>query len=124
LIGEVGTSPVVLVGHDWGGLIAWRVAALHPELVRGLVILNAPHPTAFRTELLRNPLQLAKSYYTFLFQLPAIPERVLTLNDYAIFARALRTQPHNHQAFSPADIELYKQAWRTSGLKAPLNYYR
>jgi pimeloyl-ACP methyl ester carboxylesterase len=124
LIKHIGSSPLVLVGHDWGGIVAWRVAALHPELLSGLVILNSPHPTAFRTELLRNPLQVARSYYALLFQLPRLPERVLELGDFALLARALRTQPRRPSAFTSADIELYKQTWRDGGLRAPLHYYR
>lgn len=124
LLRHAGNPPAVVVGHDWGGIIAWRVASLHPELVRGLVILNAPHPTAFRSQLLRNPLQLVKSYYTLLFQLPALPEKVLAAKDFAIPAGALRRQPQHRDAFSPGDIALYKRAWRKSGLRGPVNYYR
>src|SRR5437660_6738781 len=44
LLRALGTGPACVVGHDWGGVLAWRLAALHPELVRKLAILNAPHP--------------------------------------------------------------------------------
>src|SRR3954452_5847731 len=70
LIRLFGDERGYVVGHDWGGIIAWRLAALHPELVRKLAILNAPHPAAFRREFKRNPLQWVRSSYTCFFQLP------------------------------------------------------
>ena len=71
-IRERGDQSAILVGHDWGGAIAWKVASAYPELVERLVILNAPHPAAFKREL-RTFTQLRKSWYMLFFQLPYIP---------------------------------------------------
>ena len=65
-----------LVGHDWGGAIAWCVPALHPGLVEKLAILNAPHPILFRKKL-ATLAQAKRSSYVFFFQLPYFPERSL-----------------------------------------------
>src|SRR4051812_5035805 len=91
LIGQVGGRAVV-VGHDWGGVLAWHLAMRAPELVEALVVLNAPHPLAFRREM-GNPVQWVKSSYAFFFQLPWLPELVLRAFDFALLERALRRQP-------------------------------
>src|SRR5262249_22187334 len=69
LIEHTGVRRAVVVGHDWGGVIAWQLAMDHPERVDRLVILNAPHPAAFLREL-RRPTQLLRSAYMLFFQLP------------------------------------------------------
>ncbi|MCB9681187.1 MAG: alpha/beta fold hydrolase [Alphaproteobacteria bacterium] len=66
-------SPTHVVGHDWGGGVAWAVAALHPARVRSLTVLNCPRPEVLRACLTSNPRQLAKSWYILFFQLPWLP---------------------------------------------------
>ena len=64
LIAHLGHgAPVTLVAHDWGGAVAWTFAALRPELIERLVIINSPHPATFLRELQRNPEQQAASAY-------------------------------------------------------------
>src|SRR2546422_9841302 len=60
LVRQIGAQRAAVVGHDWGGVIAWRLAMRHPELVHRLIILNAPHPAAFQREL-RRPEQWLRS---------------------------------------------------------------
>lgn len=125
LIGETGEEPACVVGHDWGGLIAWRLAALRPELVRRLAILNAPHPAAYRTELKHNLGQWLRSSYIMLFQVPWLPERLLRTGDFAMLGRAWRRQPVYAGAFTSEEIAAYKDALRRpGGLRAPIHYYR
>jgi pimeloyl-ACP methyl ester carboxylesterase len=123
LIEELKCGPVYLVGHDWGGLIAWRLAASHSHLVRKLIVLNAAHPAAFRRELRRNWRQWIKSHYVLFFQLPWLPERMIRAKDFALLERGWRTQPVNPDAFTGTDIQEYKQAFE-KGISGPLNYYR
>src|SRR5215472_11529442 len=72
----------VLVGHDWGGVIAWAFAAQHPEMLERLVIINAPHPTVFARELASNPAQQKASSYFNLFNSPQA-EQFLSQNNYS-----------------------------------------
>jgi pimeloyl-ACP methyl ester carboxylesterase len=114
----------VLVGHDWGGAIAWCFAYAHPEMLERLIVLNIPHPAKF-AEGLRTPQQLLRSSYAFFFQLPRLPEMLLQARDYQAICNAFTGMAINKSAFTPADIEAYKNAASQRGaLTAMLNYYR
>ena len=97
----------VLVAHDWGGIIAWRVAARHPAVVDRLVVMNAPHPAAFARELW-TPSQLLRSSYALFFQLPWLPELVLRAGDFALIERVLRRDPARPGAFTEEDVRRHK----------------
>src|SRR6266849_4938667 len=108
----------VLVGHDWGGVIAWAFAAQHPEMLDKLVIINAPHPTVFARELANNPAQQKASAYFNLFTSPQA-EQVLSANNYAAMLQALGS------AINDEDRKQYLGAWhQPGGLTGGLNYYR
>ncbi len=68
LIPALGHDRATLVGHDWGGAIAWAVTQKHPEIVEKLVVLNCPHFRIFSRTIQRSWAQLMKSWYLFLFQ--------------------------------------------------------
>lgn len=124
LIRQAGEEKASLAGHDWGGVLAWFFAMRHPEMVERLVILNAPHPAAYRREL-RSWTQLRKSWYVFLFQVPGLPEQLIGAGDYDLIGRMLSRQPVHHEAFSAEDVQQYKHALaRPGALTAALNYYR
>ncbi|XP_055334963.1 epoxide hydrolase 4-like [Paramacrobiotus metropolitanus] len=93
VIQQMGYEKCILVGHDWGGLISWTFAAVFPEMVDLLIVMNCPHPLAFSRmpfgDLIR---QFFKSWYIFFFQLPYLPERMFLSNDlYRV--EAMLTQP-------------------------------
>jgi epoxide hydrolase 4 len=119
-----GSQRIHLVGHDWGGVIAWVVAARHPELIDRLVILNAPHPALYR-ERIRRPPQMFMSWYVLFFQLPIVPELAFRANDHAAVRRIFRRSPWRADAFDADDIERYVEAIsRPGALTSALNYYR
>jgi len=124
LIGHLGAERAHVAGHDWGGVIAWRLGMRKPEVVDRLVIVNAPHPAVFGREL-RHPRQLLRSWYAGFFQLPLIPEALIRANDYALLERIFRNGPRRPGAYTDADIRLYKEAAAQPGaLTAMLDYYR
>lgn len=124
LIRATGEPRAHVVGHDWGGLIAWWMAMLSPERVHRLAILNAPHPQVFRREI-RTPDQMLRSWYAAAVQVPVIPEAAIRANDFALLERAFRASTVRQGAFTDEDIRRYKEAAGQPGaLTAMLNYYR
>jgi pimeloyl-ACP methyl ester carboxylesterase len=78
LVRALGEANAVVVGHDWGALIAWTMAVYHPKVVRRLAIVSMPHPLRLRTAVMYDPLgQARRSGYALGFQLPVLPERQL-----------------------------------------------
>src|SRR6185369_12238124 len=79
LVRALGERDATIVGHDWGGILAWTVGTLHPRVVRRLAVLGAAHPRRLRAALLTDPRgQLRASGYAFSFQTPRMPESQLT----------------------------------------------
>lgn len=119
-----GGRPVHVVGHDWGGAIAWKLGMHHPDVVDRLVILNAPHPRRF-AELLRTPAQMLRSWYTGAVQVPAVPELLLGARGRALLHATLGRMHYRPGAFTDEDHRQYDAAFSSPGaLAAALNYYR
>jgi epoxide hydrolase 4 len=116
LAAKLGARRFVLVGHDWGGVIAWAFAAAHPEMVERLIIVNAPHPTVFARELAGNPAQQKASAYFNLFNSPTA-ETFLAQNEFGAFQGLIKPWA------SAEDVKEYLANWRR-GLTGGLNYYR
>jgi pimeloyl-ACP methyl ester carboxylesterase len=124
IIQGLGYDRCVLVGHDWGGAIAWNFADTHPAMLERLIVLNIPHPVKFM-EGLRTPQQLMRSWYAFLFQLPVLPELIIELSDYQPIELGLKGLAIDESIFTPADLKAYKDAASQPGaLTAMINYYR
>ena len=124
LVTALGAERADVVAHDWGGGAAWTFAMLHPDRLRRLAILNAPHPVSFQRHL-RSLRQLKRSWYMFAFQLPVMPEAGLARNDFASLREVFRTASVRPGAFTAEDIERHIAALRPAGaLTAALNYYR
>ncbi len=113
---QVAGGSALVVGHDWGGIIAWHLAMRHADRVRKLVILNAPHPALYRREL-RKGGQLLRAWYAAAFQIPFLPELVLSSFHFHLLTRAA--------ARTESEREIYEEAFAQP--RAPtsaLNYYR
>ena len=121
LIRELGAESAMVVGHDWGGSVAWTLAANHPEVVDRLVILNAAHPRRLN-EGLRNLRQLLRTWYFFYFQFPQLPERRARRRHWRFFKRFLRDA---RPSLTAEEIDRYVEAWSQPGAaKAMIDYYR
>ena len=121
LIRELGGESATVVGHDWGGSIAWALAMNNPEVVNRLVILNAAHPRKLN-EGLRNPKQLRRSWYFFYFQFPGLPERRAARDNWAFFKDFLSDA---NVPYTQQELERYEEAWSQPGAaKAMIDYYR
>lgn len=112
-----------IVGHDWGGSIAWALAARAPERVRSLVILNSPHPVA-SAECRQLPEQQQKSWYMLLFQFVGVAEQWLLGDDQANLRRFV-FDTAAPGTFSDGDRSVFCDALMRPGrMTAALNYYR
>ena len=124
---ELGASTqrkFILVGHDWGGVVAWATAMAHPDLIEKLVIINAPHPAIFQRELRNNPAQQKASTYMLMFRGPDA-EKTLSANNYEMLVNAVLGAGLKQGHFSEADKAAYIEAWSQPGaLTGGLNYYR
>lgn len=124
LADALGQEKFYLAGHDWGAAVAWATALTYPQRVQKLAILNVPHPKVMLDFLRRNPRQMLKSWYIGFFQIPGLAEWLVSRNDYAQGARALRGSSRSG-TFSEADIAEYKQAWKNAGgMTGMINWYR
>ncbi|HEX2050527.1 MAG TPA: alpha/beta fold hydrolase [Actinomycetota bacterium] len=120
----LGEERAHVVGHDWGGIVAWRVAHRHAEVVERVVVVNAPHPSAVPRAFL-SPTQLARSWYALFFQLPVLPERVVAARRFAFVRRVLRAGACSPHAFTDEDVERYVEAAaRGDDLRHAIDYYR
>ena len=127
--GRAAEAPLeALVAHDWGGAVAWNLAAQRPELLRRLVIVNSPHPATFLRDLLGSPAQQAASAYMNFLRRPDAAAR-LADNDFerlwGFFTRfgAADASVPGGGWLDAAMRERYRAAW-SAGLDGPLNYYR
>ena len=121
LIRELGAESAMLVGHDWGGTIAWTAAMNHPDVVDRLAILDAAHPRRLQQGLFK-PRQLLRSWYFFFFAAPGLPEHIVSARRFRFFRRFLRDA---RPAYTPQEIDRYLEAWSQPGATtAMINYYR
>jgi pimeloyl-ACP methyl ester carboxylesterase len=106
-----GRSSAVIVGHDWGGAVAWTLAMTHPDWIQALIILNLPHPYGIQREIKNNPQQRKNSQYAFNFQKPGA-EKTLSAEQLAGWVKDDKARVRYIEAFKRSDFE------------AMLNYYR
>ncbi|MGH3913234.1 MAG: alpha/beta fold hydrolase, partial [Pseudonocardiaceae bacterium] len=128
LVRALGERQADLVGHDWGGILGWCTAALHPRVVRSVTALAAPHPLALFQALLRDPAQRCAARSLARFQAPWLPERALTRDAAAQVEQILRAgagpQWCASKEFVPV-VRRYRDAMLIAGAAhCALEYYR
>ena len=124
LIDAAGQKQVVLVGHDWGAAVAWRVAAKYPDRLAKMVVMNVPHGTVMQQTLKRNFSQLRKSWYMFFFQIPWLPETLAQRQDWKMVAESL-IKSSRPGTFTDSDLIQYRLAWsQPKAYQSMINWYR
>jgi pimeloyl-ACP methyl ester carboxylesterase len=119
LLDELGVDRAHVVGHDWGGAVAWALAGAHPDRLRSLAVVSTPHPRALAGALLTSP-QALRSWYVLAFQVPWLPERLLLAGDGRLLRQVLRGS-----GLGPDPTEAYVAAMRRPGvLTGALQWYR
>ena len=119
LLDAAGLESAHVVGHDWGGIVAWALGAWHPDRVRTLTALSVPHPAAMATAMTTSD-QALRSYYVGVFQLPLLPERLLLAGNGAVLRRMLRSG-----GLDDALADHYVRRMQEPGaLSAALGWYR
>jgi epoxide hydrolase 4 len=124
LIRQTNSDKVYLAGHDWGAAVAWWIALLYPELLHKVAILNVPHPIVMRRQIRRSWEQRLRSWYIAFFQLPWLPEYILTTDTAKVVAELLKGTSRDG-SFSQAELEQYQRAaCRPRAMTSMLNWYR
>jgi len=121
---HLGHKKFILVGHDWGGAVAWVFPLVYPELLEKLIIINAPHPAVFERELRQNPAQQQASQYMLMFRSPKA-ENILSADNYSELYKIVLEEGLKQGHFTEEDSRAYLEAWSKPGaLTGGLNYYR
>ena len=119
LLDDAGLKSAHIVGHDWGGIVAWALGAWHPDRVRTLTVLSVPHPAAMAKAMVTSD-QALRSYYMGLFQVPLLPEWLLLAGKGAALRRML-----SHGGLPDDAVDHYVARMREPGaLSAALGWYR
>ena len=118
VIKHLGRDKATIVGHDWGGIVAWQFAMNLPQMTENLVILNLPHPNGLLRELKSNPEQIANSEYARTFQ------RGSPKDPKVFFGNAMTPQTLSGWVRDPAARKRYVEAFERSDFDAMLNYYK
>jgi pimeloyl-ACP methyl ester carboxylesterase len=118
VIQSLGVKSATVVGHDWGGVVAWQVALRAPEVVDRLIILNLPHPNGMARELAVNPAQIANSEYARSFQAKT------SKDPDVFFGGPMTPETMSSWVRDPGARRHYLEAFARSSPDAMLNYYK
>lgn len=125
LIDASGAKTVTLLGHDWGAGLAWTFAANRVRPLERLVIMNVPHPAVMSAQLRTNASQRKKSWYMAFFQLPGVPELMLTARGGQAIRRAFFDMAIDKTNFTPDALDRYaRDARRPGAIRGMVNWYR
>ena len=126
LIDASGAKSVTLIGHDWGAGLAWTFATNQVRPLERLVIMNVPHPAVMLSHLRGGDwAQLRRSWYMFFFQLPGLPEAMMTARDARAIRRAFYDMAVDKTHFTPDVLDRYAaDAQRPGAMRGMINWYR
>lgn len=125
LFDALGAKQRLLVGHDWGGIVAWAVASRRVQSLDGLIIINAPHPQVYADVIRRRWRQRFRSWYILYFAIPWLPEAMITAGHAREVEAALRRTASRADMFPPEILRHYRDnASQPGAMTAMLNYYR
>ncbi|XP_055398366.1 epoxide hydrolase 3 isoform X6 [Bubalus kerabau] len=120
-----GYSKCILVAHDWGALLAWNFSIYYPSLVDRMVVVSAAPMSVYQDYSLHHIGQFFRSNYMFLFQLPWLPEKLLSMSDFQILKTTLTHRKRGIPQLTPSELEAFLYDFsQPGGLIGPLNYYR
>ena len=118
VIKHLGRDKATIVGHDWGGMVAWQFAMNLPQMTENLIVLNLPHPNGLLRELKSNPEQIKNSEYARTFQ------RQSPKDPAVFFGRPMTPETLSGWVKDPAARKRYVEAFQRSDFDAMLNYYK
>jgi epoxide hydrolase 4 len=125
LLDHLGADKAIVVAHDWGGGVAWHLASTRQARVDKLVVMNCPHPVVFQRALVSKWSQLRRSWYMFFFQLPVLPERMLTWGKGTGATGVLRALAVDKTNFGPQELAPFAAAVLKPGRpSAMIGWYR
>lgn len=120
----LGHDKFNLIGHDWGGIVCWWLAIVHPDVLEKFIIINSPHPIVFVREMRENPAQQAGNTYTQMFRSEGSEAKV-SANNFEILVTMMMTDGLKSGVFTEKDKKIYREAWsRPGALTGGLNWYR
>ncbi|XP_060227050.1 epoxide hydrolase 3 [Meriones unguiculatus] len=121
----LGYSKCILVSHDWGAALAWDFSIYFPSLVERMVVVNGPPMSVFQEYSVRHIGQLFRSNYMFLFQLPRLPETLLSLSDFQLLKTTYTDRKNGIPRLTPCELEAFLYHFsQPGGLTGPINFYR
>jgi len=124
LIKALDYEKVNLVGHDWGAVVGWTLAITHPEKLHKLTVMNAPHPAVMNKFLRRDLDQMRRSWYVGFFQIPWLPEKMMSASNFREMIRGMKNTAKKN-SFTDEAFEKYKEAWsQPDAMPSMLNWYR
>lgn len=115
----LGYKCINLVGHDWGGIVAWHLLSWHGERLNKVAVLNAPHLSVWRSAMRRTPMQALKSWYVFAFQVPLLPEHLAGIGG----GRFILALSGLDKVLNASDRQRYRRAY-TGAMRTMLHWYR
>ncbi|XP_014253659.1 epoxide hydrolase 4-like [Cimex lectularius] len=125
LIDGLERKKCILVGHDWGGVILWLFTMRYPSMVEKYIVLNTPHPKAYRELVCSSFKQFKSSWYIFFYQMPFFPEFCLRMNDMECFRYIFTNDTKKNYILNEGETEAYKFIFGKPGaFTFPVNYYR